>query len=149
VITKLSALPALVLVAACGGVVEVNPPPATVVASTPALAPSAVPVAALPAPVEDAIVRVQGLFVDPSDAAIAATFSPTFLAAVPPDKVKGIFTAAKAQVGTCKEHRAEQVKNETSATVRLQCERGAVSATIVVNPAPAHLVDGLLIKPAL
>jgi len=34
----------------------------------------------------------------------------------------------------------------TSAVVRLQCEHGAVNATIVVNPAPPHLVEGLLLN---
>jgi len=32
--------------------------------------------------------------------------------------------------------------------VKLQYEKGAVNATIVVNPAPPHLVEGLLLKPA-
>jgi hypothetical protein len=41
-----------------------------------------------------------------------------------------------------------QVKDETAAVVRLSCERGGVNATIVVNPAPPHLVDGILLKPA-
>ncbi len=78
-----AALLAIVFVVACGGVAEVNRPPATVVASTPAL-PSTVPVAAVHAPVEEAIVRVQDLFADPSDASIGAMFSPTFLASIPP-----------------------------------------------------------------
>jgi hypothetical protein len=92
--------------------------------------------------------RVQGLFIDPNDAAIKATFSPAFLAAVPADKVKTLFTAMNAELGACKERRAVQVKNDTAAIVRLQCERGAVHATIVVNAAPPHLIDGLLLKPA-
>jgi hypothetical protein len=40
------------------------------------------------------------------------------------------------------------VKNDTTALVRLQCERGALHATVVVNAAPSHLIDGLLLKPA-
>jgi hypothetical protein len=92
---------------------------------------------------------VKALSVETTDAAIAMTFSPTFLAAVPPDKVKAVFAGMRAQVGACKEHRAEQVKDETTALVRLSCERGAMKAAIVVNPAPPHLVDGLLLGPGL
>lgn len=122
-------------------------------ASTPIAAPappaaSPAPATALPPVVEEAIGRVQGLVVHPNDAAIKATFSPTFLAAVPADKVKALFTQLKGSVGACKEHRAEQVKNDTTALVRLQCERGAINATIVVSPAPPHLIEGLLFKPA-
>src|SRR5580700_632985 len=43
-------------------------------------------------------------------------------------------------LGACKERRAVEVKNDTAALVRIQCERGAVLATVVVNAAPPHLV---------
>ena len=99
--------------------------------------------------VDEAMARVQGLITDPNDAAIKATFSPTFLATIPPDKVKAVFVATKAAVGECKERRAVLVKDQMGALVRLQCECGAVDATIAVNPAPPHLIDGLLLKPAL
>jgi hypothetical protein len=91
---------------------------------------------------------VQGLTVDASDAAIQAAFSPTFLAAVPPDKVKALFTQLHGGMGACKDHKPVTVKDDTKAIVRLQCEHGALNATIQVNPAPAHLIDGLLLKPA-
>jgi hypothetical protein len=130
---------------AAGPLAAAASPP--VAAAAPPVA-STAPVAALPPLVDEAIGRVQGLVVDANDAAIKATFSPTFLAAIPTDKVKALFTQVKEQVGACKERRAEQVKNDTSALVRLQCERGAINATIVVSPAPPHLVEGLLLKPA-
>ena len=149
------ALASLVLstLAACGS----SPAPApTMTASapttsaTPAAAPAtaAATTTALPPPVEEAIRRVQGLTADAADAAIPATFSPTFLASVPADKVKALFTQLHSEIGACKEHRAVQVAGETKALVRLQCERGALDATIVVNPASPHLIDGLLLKPA-
>ena len=124
------------------------PTPPPIAASALPVAPGA-PATALPPVLEEAIGRVQGLLGDANDAAINATFSPTFLAAIPAEKAKAVFTAAKARVGACKEHRAEQVKNETTAVVRLQCERGAINATIVVDSAPPHQIDGLLLKPTL
>ncbi len=149
----------LVTLSACGGAAEppappvpaaapaATAPPAAPVVPAPA-APPAAPAAALPPLVDEAMGRVQDLLADPSDAAIKATFSPTFLAAVPAEKVKALFTAMKGELGACKERRAVQVKNDASAVVRLQCERGAVNATVVVNAAPPHLIDGLLLKPA-
>ena len=143
--------------AACAGSAEpppaAPPPPASVTAPVTAAAPAsnpaaAAPVVALPPLVEEAMGRVQGLMVDPSDAAIKATFSPAFLAAVPAEKVKALFTELKGQLGACKERRAVEVKNDTTALVSLQCERGALHATVVVNSAPPHLVEGLLLKPA-
>lgn len=89
-----------------------------------------------------------GLLVDPNDAAIQNTFSPRFLASVPQEKVKSVLTSVKDQFGPCKERRAVEVKNDTAALVRLQCERGAVNATVVVNAAPPHLLEGLLLEPA-
>jgi hypothetical protein len=102
----------------------------------------------MPPLVDEAMGRVQALFADPSEAGIKATFSPAFLAAVPPDKVKQLFTAMNGELGACKERHAVQVKNDMAALVRVQCERGAIHATIAVNPAPPHLVEGLLLKPA-
>jgi hypothetical protein len=96
--------------------------------------------------VEEAIGRVQGLTADPNDAAIKAAFSPAFLASVPADQVKGLFTQVHGNLGACTAHTAVKVKDDSSAMVRLQCERGALNATIVVNP--SHLIDGLLLKPA-
>jgi hypothetical protein len=142
---------------ACGGAAAPPPAAAAPAAAAPppaAAAPppsaAAAPAAALATPplVEEAMGRVNGLLADPSDAAITAAFSPTFLAAVPPEKVKGLFTAMKAQLGACTERHAVDVKSDRSALVRLQCERGAVHATVVVNGAPPHLIDGLLLKPA-
>jgi hypothetical protein len=91
---------------------------------------------------------VKALTVEMTDGAIATTFSTTFLTAVPADTLKAVFAAMKAQVGACKEHRAEQLKSETGEQVRLLCERGAVRATIVVNPATPHVIEGLLLQPA-
>jgi hypothetical protein len=153
---RLYPLPIVVVtLAACAGSAEpapATPSPASSSASSAAPTPtsSAAPAIGdvLPPLVEEAIGRVQGLTVDPSDAAIQATFSPTFLASVPADKVKALFTQLRGDVGACKEHHAVHVKNDSTALVRLQCERGAVNATVVVNPAPPHLIEGLLLKPA-
>ena len=41
-----------------------------------------------------------------------------------------------------------EVKNDAAALVRIQCERSALHATVAVNAAPPHLMEGLLIKPA-
>ena len=136
---RLLTVVAFVTITACGGPAE--PPP--VAPGAPAVASGV----AMPPLVDEAMVRVQGLIADPNDAAIKASFSPTFLAAIPPDKVKAVFIAAKAGAGECKERRAMVVKSETGALVRLQCERGALNATIAVNPAPPHLIEGLLLQP--
>jgi hypothetical protein len=138
---------------ACGGSQEpapAAPAPAPVASAAPAGSGTAAPASAtsLSPIVEEAIGRVQGLTADPSDAAIQSTFSKAFLAAVSADKVKSLFTSMHGDTGACTQHTAVKVKDETSAIVRLQCEHGAVNAAIVVNPAPPHLVEGLLLKPA-
>jgi hypothetical protein len=148
-----------VAVVACGGSQEPAPAaPAPAAAASAAPTPSAAPAAsaapagsgsASPASadlspiIEEAIGRVQGLTADPSDAAIQATFSPKFLAVVPAEKVKSTFTGMH-----CTQHTAVKVKDETTAIVRLQCEKGTFNAAIIVNPAPPHLIEGLLLKPA-
>jgi len=153
----------LLTLTACGGAAApppAAPPPAPAGPAAHAAAPAApvdpggapsppaAPAVALPPLVEEAMGRVQGLLAGPGDAAIQATFSPTFLAAVPGDKVKALFTELQKQLGACKDRRAVEVKNDRAALVRLQCERGAVLATVVVNAAPPHLIDGLMLKPA-
>jgi hypothetical protein len=134
-----------VAVVALGGCATEAPPPAAA-----PVVPAAPPGPALPPVLEEAIGRVKSLIGDPNDAAIKASFSPTFLTSVSPEKVKAVLSATNAQVGACKAHRAEQVKNDFgwAAEARLQCERGAINASIVVNPAPPHLIEGLLLKPA-
>lgn len=88
------------------------------------------------------------LLADPNDAAIKATFSPTFLAAVPQAKLEAVLASVKADVGICKERRLVEarVKSDTAAQVRLQCEHGAENVTVVVNAAPPHFIEGLLLK---
>jgi hypothetical protein len=142
---------------ACGGSQEPapaapgsTPAPAQAASAAPAGSGAAAPASStgLSPIIEEALGRVQGLTADPSDAAIQSTFSPAFLAAVPADKVKSLFTSMHGDIGACAQHSALKVKDETTAVVKLQCEKGAVNATIVVNPAPPHLVEGLLLKPA-
>ncbi len=148
----LAIAPALLLaLAACGGAAQpapAAPPAASPAATAPAAPAPAAPAVATPPLVDEAMGRVQGLLADAGDAAIKATFSPTFLAAVPSDKVKGLFTELKGQLGACKERRTVEAKDDKTALVRIQCEHGALLATVVVNGAPPHLVDGLLLKPA-
>jgi hypothetical protein len=141
----------LVTLAACGTAeppAAAPPPAATPAPATPAPATPAAPAATLPPLVDEAIGRVLGLIADPNDAAIKAAFSPTFLAAVAQEKIKAILTGVKTDVGACKERRPVEVKSDTAALVRLQCQRGAVHATVTVNAAPPHFIEGLLLKPA-
>jgi hypothetical protein len=128
-------------------------PPAVTVQAAPQVvaAPTAPAIATVPGlspALTEALGRLRGLFADPNDAAIQAAFSPTFLASVPADQVKTVFAQARAGVGACTEQRPMTVKSETTTVIHIQCERGALTATLVVNPAPPHLVEGLLIKPA-
>jgi len=118
-------------------------------AQVPASSSASEPVSAMLSPgLGEAVGRVQSLLADPNDAAIQTTFSPEFLAAIPPDKVKDIFTHAKEHLGSCTKERPVQVQGETSAIVRIECERGALTASLVINPMAPHLLDYLLLKAA-
>ncbi len=93
--------------------------------------------------------RVKGLIVDPTDSAIQAAFSPMFLSQIPPDKVKDVFTRTKFGVGVCKDQQVVTVDSVTSADLRLSCERGATTVSIVVNADAPHLIERLLLKPVV
>jgi hypothetical protein len=88
------ALSFLSFVTACGG--ESTPPPQAAPPPSNAPAPptaTGAPGATLSPQLEEAIGRVKALTVETTDATIATTFSPTFLAAIPADKMKALFTA--------------------------------------------------------
>jgi hypothetical protein len=139
---------ALLTAAGCSGA----PPPLSAApipsAEPSALAPAAPDTAPLPPLVEEGMGRVHSLLADPSDAAIQAAFSPRFLAAVPPEKVKAIFSGIKEEHGVCPKHAPLTVKDETAAAVRVECDHGAIDASILVNPSIPHLIEGLVLKPA-
>jgi hypothetical protein len=133
----------LVALAGCGSsppAPAIAPPPAASAAPASPVTPAAA-ASGLPTSVDEAMGRVQTLIANPDDGvAMQATFSPTFLTSIPADKMKGL--------GACKDRSVVQVKSDTTALVRVQCERGALNVTIVVNPAPPHLVEEILFKPA-
>ena len=141
----------LVALAGCGSsppAPAIAPPPAASAAPASPVTPAAA-ASGLPTSVDEAMGRVQTLIANPDDGvAMQATFSPTFLTSIPADKMKGLFSAMKSQLGACKDRSVVQVKSDTTALVRVQCERGALNVTIVVNRAPPHLVEEILFKPA-
>jgi hypothetical protein len=96
----------------------------------------------------EAMTRVRGLLVDPTDAAIQAAFTPTFLAHIPPDKVKEVFGHAKSDLRVCKDQQVVKIEDDTSALVRLNCDGGIANVTIKILPDAPHLIDALIIKPA-
>jgi hypothetical protein len=147
---------AAVLVTTCA--CSSNPAPVTQPSPSPALS-SATPETPVPATapssqvvlspaLAEAMGRVRGLLVDPADPAIQAAFSPTFLANIPPDKVKDVFGHAKSDLGSCKDQQVISVESDISAIVRLNCDKGAATVTIAVKPDPPHLIERLLFKPA-
>jgi len=148
-LSLLAVSPLLVTLAGCG---SAQPSPAATTAPSPSPAASATPApaaAGLPAVVAEAMGRVQTLLANPGDAAaMQATFSPSFLTGIPAEKMKGLFTAIKSQLGACKDQSAVQVKSDTTAVVRVKCEHGDLDVTVQVNPAPPHLVEAILLKPA-
>jgi hypothetical protein len=146
-VKKQTLLPVLVVsLAACADAPP--PPPLAPPAGGPA-APVAVAPGGLSPTLEEALGRVHGLFVDANEPAIRATFSPGFLSKIPVAQVQTIFAGVKAQLGACPTHKASLVQTDVAALVRVQCARGALDANIVVNPGPGHLVDALLLKPAM
>lgn len=132
---------------ACGPAMTASGP-SSLSATTAAVESASSPPQALSPALGEAMGRVRGLLADPTDAAIHTTFSPGFLASIPPDEVKAIFAHTKAHLGTCTKDRPIQVQGETSATVRIECQRGALSANLVINPAAPYLLDYLLLKTA-
>lgn len=95
------------------------------------------------------IARVKELLVDPSDARIAEMFTTAFLEKVPPTKVKEVSTQANTRLGACKaDPKVITITSNTSATVRLDCERGSSTVSIVLESGAPHKISGLILKPA-
>ena len=110
--------------------------------------PHASPALALSPGLTEAMGRVKGLLTAPEDAAIQAAVSSTFLAHIPPEKVKEVFGHANAHLGACNDQQIVSVEGDTSAVVLLKCERSADKVSITINPAAPRLIEGLLMKPA-
>ena len=89
--------------------------------------------------------RVKGLLARVDDAAIDQAFSPAFLKSVSRGDVKALFEDLGPKVGAC--GAPENVDADgNEGVVRLTCERAVVSAKIVAQAAPPHLMDGLIVK---
>ena len=145
-------LASLVLAAVDCGSSQPAPAASAASASTPPEAPSS-PAIRLPpglsTPLVEALHRVHALLDKPDDdAAIQAAFSPDFLSAIPPEKLKSVLTESKAFAGACRSDAVVSTRGEARAVVRLTCERGAIDATIAVDRAPPYRMVGLLLRPA-
>jgi hypothetical protein len=132
---------------ACSPSVSPPTPPPTSAAAAPTVAPASSPAVLSPG-LTEAMSRVRGLLVDPTDAAIQAAFSPAFLAHIPPNKVKSVFGQAKSHLGSCNDEQVVKLENDTTAVVRVNCDGGADNVAITINPEPPHLIERLLVKPA-
>jgi hypothetical protein len=62
--------------------------------------------------------------------------------------VKSVFSEAKSYLGSCNGQHVVKLESETTAVVRVDCDRGADNVVITINPEPPHLIEGLLLKPA-
>jgi hypothetical protein len=103
---------------------------------------------ALSPALEVALQRVQGLLVDPSDAAIRAAFAPSFLEHIPVERSREVFQRVNTRAGSCRAYEITSIESETRAVVRLPCARGAVRVELTIEPAAPHLMTRLLLKPA-
>ena len=86
--------------------------------------------------------------VNPSDEAIQEAFTASFLAEIPPQKVKDTLARGRAARGTCSKHEVVSIKSDFGAVLRLTCERGLARVAIAVDPLPPHAITGLIIRPA-
>ena len=89
------------------------------------------------------------MLADPSDDAIHAAFSPTFLAAVPMAEMKAFYTKLRGEIGACKGARALEVPSANKAVLRADCDARAMQVAITVNAAAPHLIEGIRWSPAL
>ncbi len=135
---------------ACGGSQKPADTPAPATSSAAASASASAPSTpdALPEPVAAAVTRVRAMLDKVDDAQIQAAFSSAFLASIPPAKVTEVFNQTHKSVGPCTSHKPLKIKNSTTAVVRIDCQDGAIDATIVVKPESPYLMDGLLLRPA-
>lgn len=104
------------------------------------------PAPALSPVYETVLARLRKLLAEPDEAGVLATFSPTFLAAVPKEKVLAIFKQVQA-VGACGEQTVV-VSEESKAVVRLKCEKATVEVLMVASPEPPNLLEGFYVKDA-
>jgi beta-lactamase class A len=78
------------------------------------------------------------------ETAPARLFAPSFLAAVPEAQLKTVTDQLHGSYGAARNVAAIEAESAYSGTVRLAFEKAVVKLTLVVDPAPPHLVTGLL-----
>ena len=94
-----------------------------------------------------ALDRVLALLAAPTvtDAALAATFAPTFLAAIPPDQLRvGLRTLADGAGACTRRAVIGAISGGVAAT--LGCANGEVAVTITVEPTPPHLITSISVQ---
>jgi beta-lactamase class A len=85
---------------------------------------------------------------DPAAGGFDGLFAPSFLAAVPPEKLAGLFRTLYGQAGRCVGVEAEGSPSPVHGRFRLTFEKGlSAVATVSVEPAEPHRIDGLWIGP--
>jgi beta-lactamase class A len=72
-------------------------------------------------------------------------FAPSFLAAVPPERISAIATQLRADLGSAQRVRGVVASGETNGIVTFVFERGELDTRLVVAGEPPHLISGLLI----
>ncbi|MEA3034263.1 MAG: hypothetical protein QOH04_14 [Sphingomonadales bacterium] len=71
-------------------------------------------------------------------------FAPSFLAAVPETQLKGITGQLRASYGAAKTLASVEAASDYAGTIRIAFAKATVKLNLVVDPAPPHLVTGLL-----
>jgi len=71
-------------------------------------------------------------------------FAPSFLAAVPEAQLKGVTAQLRASYGPAKSLRSVEATSDNAGIVRIAFANANVKLDLVVDPAPPHLVTGLL-----
>ena len=78
---------------------------------------------------------------------VEAVFSRSFLAEIPPERLRTFLGEVAAQSGTCASFELLRDAGGGRLELRLRCEKGDLRATAVVGAAPDYLLDGLFIAP--
>src|SRR5438067_9421161 len=76
-----------------------------------------------------------------------AFFAPSFLAQVPPSRIKAIAEQLAASYGRAAGVAAIDAKTATSGTVTVDFPKATARMELVLDEAPPHLATGLLISP--
>lgn len=104
--------------------------------------------ASMPAELAAGLEHLKAMLAEPSVQTLEEHLSPSFRERVPLQGLLGLLQHLHSRLGACASHQLVSAEGARSGVIRLACERGAVEATLSVEPQPPHLLTGVMLRPA-